>query len=64
MQGFLIHDFMQRAPVTRDKIAMWIESGELKSLRDEVVGLENLPGAFVDILAGGNIGTRIVRINP
>jgi NADPH-dependent curcumin reductase CurA len=37
-------------------------SGELKSLTDEVSGLAAAPGAFVDLLAGGNIGTRVVRL--
>ena len=32
-------------------------------LTDEVKGLEAAPNAFVDLLAGGNIGTRIVRLD-
>jgi len=31
-------------------------------LNDEFHGLEETPRAFVDLLAGGNVGTRIVRI--
>jgi NADPH-dependent curcumin reductase CurA len=27
-----------------------------------VQGLESAPGAFVNLLAGGNIGTRIVEL--
>ena len=40
----------------------WHDAGQLRSLHDEVHGLENAPQAFVDLLAGGNIGTRIVRV--
>jgi NADPH-dependent curcumin reductase CurA len=40
----------------------WLDAGDLVSLHDEVIGLDQAPHAFVDLLAGGNIGTRIVRI--
>ena len=30
---------------------------------DEVVGLAEAPNAFVDLLSGGNVGTRIVRLD-
>ena len=40
----------------------WIDSGQLKVLTDELEGLEKAPQGFVDLLAGGNIGTRIVNI--
>jgi NADPH-dependent curcumin reductase CurA len=40
----------------------WLEAGDLVSLHDEVTGLDQAPNAFVDLLAGGNVGTRIVRV--
>lgn len=40
----------------------WIQSGKLKPLNDEFMGLETAPEAFVDLLAGGNTGTRIIRV--
>jgi NADPH-dependent curcumin reductase CurA len=33
------------------------------SLTDEVHGLDAAPAAFVDLLAGGNLGTRVVRLD-
>ena len=48
---------------TIDEIAGWLESGQLIALTDEVQGLEAAPAAFVDLLAGGNLGTRIVRLD-
>ncbi len=48
--------------IAREKIKGWIESGKLKPRNDEVTGLEAAPSAFVDLLVGGNIGTRTVRI--
>ena len=63
MQGFLVFDFAQRYESARADIRRWLASGELVMLTDEVNGLGAAPEAFVDLLAGGNIGTRIVRLN-
>jgi NADPH-dependent curcumin reductase CurA len=63
MQGFLIYDFADRYSQARDELHAWLTSGELKGLTDEVRGLEAAPDAFVDLLGGGNIGTRIVRLD-
>ena len=40
----------------------WIDGGQLKPLQDEFQGLEEAPHAFIDMLAGGNVGTRIIRV--
>ena len=36
--------------------------GEAAERSREVKGLEAAPEGFVDLLAGGNVGTRIVRV--
>ena len=41
----------------------WVDGGQLRPLQDEFQGLEEAPRAFVDLLAGGNVGTRIVRVS-
>ena len=46
----------------REEIKGWIKSGELKPLNDEFEGLDQAPAAFVDLLAGGNVGTRVIRV--
>jgi NADPH-dependent curcumin reductase CurA len=63
MRGFLIFDFADRYSQARDELHTWLASGELNSLTDEVRGLEAAPEAFVDLLSGGNVGTRIVRLD-
>ena len=63
MQGFIVFDFAKEYETARSEIIRWIDSGKLKILTDEVKGLEAAPTAFVDLLAGGNIGTRIVRLD-
>ena len=62
MEGFLVFDFAARYDAARRQLREWVEAGKLKALQDEFHGLEEAPRAFVDLLAGGNVGTRIVRV--
>ena len=62
MEGFLVFDYADRYDDGRAQMRAWLDAGELVSLHDEVTGLEQAPSAFVDLLAGGNVGTRIVRV--
>jgi NADPH-dependent curcumin reductase CurA len=64
MTGFLIFDYIGRFEEAREQIRDWMSSGRLVNLTDEFDGLEEAPRAFVDLLAGGNTGTRIVRVAP
>jgi len=63
MQGFLVFDYLDEYEEARNQIRSWIDSGELKPINDEFEGLEQAPAAFVDLLAGGNVGTRIVKVS-
>jgi NADPH-dependent curcumin reductase CurA len=62
MEGFLVFDYADRYNEARRTMTQWMDSGELIARQDEFSGLESAPGAFVDLLAGGNVGTRIVRV--
>ncbi|HBO15583.1 MAG TPA: NADP-dependent oxidoreductase [Porticoccaceae bacterium] len=63
MRGFLVYDYAQRFNEARNELQGWLARNELISLTDEVYGLDSAPEAFVDLLGGGNIGTRIVRLD-
>ena len=63
MQGFLVFDYAKEYESAREEIQGWLESGQLTSVTDEVYGLDAAPKAFVDLLAGGNVGSRIVRLD-
>ena len=62
MRGFLLFDFVDQYAGARTEMHEWLKNGEMKCLTDDVQGLEAAPDAFVDLLAGGNVGTRIVRL--
>ncbi len=62
MEGFLVFDYAHRYGEARAEMKGWIDGGQLKPLQDEFQGLEEAPHAFIDMLAGGNVGTRIIRV--
>ena len=62
MEGFLVFDFAASYGEARDQMKIWIIDGQLNPLNDEFDGLEKAPAAFVDMLAGGNVGTRMIRV--
>ncbi|MET0458325.1 MAG: NADP-dependent oxidoreductase [Ilumatobacteraceae bacterium] len=62
MEGFLVFDYADRYAEARQQMRAWIDAGQLTALADEFTGLEEAPRAFVDLLAGGNVGTRVVRV--
>jgi NADPH-dependent curcumin reductase CurA len=62
MEGFLVFDYADRYDEARAAMRAWLDNGRLAARQVEFEGLESAPAAFVDLLAGGNIGTVIVRV--
>ena len=63
MEGFLVFDFKERYGEAREQLTEWVQSGKLVPRVTEYDGLQKAPQAFVDLLAGGTIGTTIVRLS-
>jgi len=61
MEGFLLFDYEDRYEAARQELSAWYEAGHLNPQFSNVQGLENAPQAFIDLLAGRNFGTTIVR---
>jgi NADPH-dependent curcumin reductase CurA len=64
MEGFLVSDYVGEWAKAQEQLAAWVASGGLKVLEDVVEGLDSAPRALVGILAGDNVGKRIVRVAP
>lgn len=62
LQGFILHDFMDRSAEAIAQLQRWVGEGRIRVREDIVDGLENAPAALVDLLAGGNVGKRMVRV--
>lgn len=64
MQGFIVMDYLGEWPKAWAQLADWTASGELKVLQDVMDGLDSAPRALIGLLAGDNVGKRIVRVGP
>jgi NADPH-dependent curcumin reductase CurA len=62
MEGFIVmDDFAERATAEAD-LTEAVNAGELKVVEDVVEGLEQTPAALVGLLAGDNLGKRMVHV--
>ena len=63
---FIVHDYYREFDPAVLQLARWIKDGKLRYHEDIVDGLGSAPSALLDLLAGGNIGKRLVRVgsNP
>ena len=62
MQGFIYTDYADRRPAALTDLEGWVHAGKLKVPEDVIAGLENTPAALVGLLAGENIGKRMVKL--
>ena len=61
--GFIVMDFEAQYDAALAELKGWVESGQLKVYEDIIDGFENLPGALVGLLAGENVGKRMVKVS-
>jgi NADPH-dependent curcumin reductase CurA len=62
MEGFLVSDFMKRAPEAVAALAGWVASGELVDRVDVQQGLENAPRTLQRLFKGENAGKQLLKI--
>jgi NADPH-dependent curcumin reductase CurA len=63
LRGFVVMDFAAENDKALANLRAWVEDGALKVREDIIDGFENLPAALVGLLAGENIGKRMVRVD-
>ena len=62
LRGFVVMDFAHENEKALANLKAWVEDGALKVREDIIDGFENLPAALVGLLAGENVGKRMVRV--
>lgn len=62
LTGFVVMDFDDEREAALADLKSWVESGVLKVREDIFDGLESLPRALVGLLAGDNVGKRMVKV--
>ena len=60
--GLVVYDFESRRQEFIDHCAPLVDAGKLKVREQIIDGLENAPGAFIDLLEGRNFGKVLVKI--
>ena len=56
IRGFIILDHFDLLRDFQAEVGPWVKSGELKYRETIVDGIENMPQAFIGLLAGENVG--------
>ncbi len=62
LTGFVVMDFYHKQAEALADLRSWVDSGQLTVREDIIDGLENLPAALIGLLAGDNIGKRMVKV--
>ena len=62
MEGFVVIDYMGRAPEAVGEMAGWIAEGSLIAREDVVEGLENFPHALQKLFRGENVGKLVLQV--
>jgi NADPH-dependent curcumin reductase CurA len=62
MTGFIIYDHMDGFEAFPARMAERMRRGEVRYFEDIVDGIENTPAAFIGMMAGDNLGKRLVRV--
>jgi NADPH-dependent curcumin reductase CurA len=62
MEGFVVIDYMSRAPEAVSEMAGWIAEGKLVAREDIVEGLESFPEALQKLFRGENVGKLVLKV--
>jgi NADPH-dependent curcumin reductase CurA len=62
MEGFVVVDYMGRAPEAVGEMAGWIADGRLIAREDVVEGFESFPEALQKLFAGENVGKLVLKV--
>jgi NADPH-dependent curcumin reductase CurA len=62
MRGFIVMDYENQNEKALADLSGWVASGKLKVREDVLDGFEKLPAALIGLLAGENVGKRMVKV--
>ncbi len=62
IQGFVLGDFPHKVSDARSAIEAWQRAGVLHHREDVRQGFENLPATLLELFAGANTGTLMLRV--
>jgi NADPH-dependent curcumin reductase CurA len=63
LRGFIVSDFYAERDRAIAELKGWVAEGRIKVREDIIDGLDNFPAALIGLLAGENIGKRMVKVS-
>jgi NADPH-dependent curcumin reductase CurA len=63
VRGFIVRDHEDMRPEFEQCVTGWLRSGEIEALQTVTDGLEHAAEALLAMLAGGNVGKALVRLD-
>jgi NADPH-dependent curcumin reductase CurA len=64
IKGFIVIDYLPRAPEALAQLAPWVASGQIKWKAHVVDGLENAPDALQRLFTGDHDGKLLIGVSP
>lgn len=64
LEGFIVSDFAEKDAEAERDLAAWYGEGRLQVAEDVLDGLAAAPRGLIGLLAGENVGKRMVRVGP
>ncbi len=62
-EGFLVWDFIAEHSQALKQLSEWLRADKLRNQEYVVEGIENAPGAFIEMLAGHHMGKHLARLS-
>lgn len=62
IRGFLLSDFREHWEAALVDLGTWVALGKLRVVEDVIEGFEKLPEALVGLMAGANVGKRMIKV--
>jgi hypothetical protein len=62
MEGFIVLDYLPRAPEAVKDLSTWFAEGKIKDKVDVAEGFENAPAALRRLFTGENLGKQLLHI--
>jgi NADPH-dependent curcumin reductase CurA len=63
LRGFIVSDFYAERDRALVNLKSWVERHQLKVREDIIEGIDSFPAALIGLLAGENIGKRMVKVS-
>jgi NADPH-dependent curcumin reductase CurA len=62
VEGFIVSDYATHFREATERLATWVQNGDVQYKETVTEGFENMPDAFLGLFEGVNIGKQIVKV--